>query len=143
MSIKRINKELKDIINESPVNYNATPVSDEDLMLWQAVVLGPDGSEYENGTFFLRVKFPETYPFKPPGVVFTTPILHPNINSHGSLNLDVLRDHWSPALTISKILLSIHSLLTDPNPDDPLVPELAKLYKQDRKKYETKVKQHS
>ena len=93
---KRLNKELKDMMDESPVNYSATPVNEEDLMLWQAVIFGPNNTEYENGTFFLRVQFPLNYPFKPPIVHFVTPILHIDINSHGYFERPVVTsfDHF-------------------------------------------------
>ena len=57
--------------------------------------------------------------------------------------MDILKDNWSPALTISKVLLSISSLLTDPNPDDPLVPDIAKQYKSDRKAYEQTAREYT
>ncbi len=143
MALKRLNKELVSLVNESPVGYFAEPVSEENLYLWQGCLLGPDDSEYAGGTFYVRILFPGSYPFRPPKVKFETPILHCNINSSGSTNLDILHGQWSPALTVSKLLLSLHSLLTDPNADDPLVPDLAMLYKRDRKAYEQKVKEHT
>ena len=98
--------------------------------------MGPEDSPYSGGVFFLNIVFPPDYPFKPPKVTFTTKIYHCNINSNGSICLDILKDQWSPALTISKVLLSISSLLTDANPDDPLVPEIANLYKTNRESHD-------
>jgi len=134
MALKRINKELMDLGRDPPAQCSAGPVGD-DLFHWQATIMGPPDSPYQGGVFFLTIHFPTDYPFKPPKVAFTTRIYHPNINSNGSICLDILRSQWSPALTISKVLLSICSLLCDPNPDDPLVPEIARIYKTDREKY--------
>ncbi|KAI5100737.1 ubiquitin-conjugating enzyme E2 D2 [Silurus meridionalis] len=134
MALKRIHKELHDLGRDPPAQCSAGPVGD-DMFHWQATIMGPNDSPYQGGVFFLTIHFPTDYPFKPPKVAFTTRIYHPNINSNGSICLDILRSQWSPALTISKVLLSICSLLCDPNPDDPLVPEIARIYKTDREKH--------
>lgn len=131
MSLKRINKELLDLTKDPPTNCSAGPIGD-DLFHWQATIIGASDSPYEGGIFNLNIYFPADYPFKPPKVTFMTKIYHCNINSNGGICLDILKDAWSPALTISKVLLSICSLLTDPNPDDPLVIEIAKLYRENR-----------
>jgi len=135
MASKRILKELKDLQKDPPTSCSAGPVA-EDMFHWQATIMGPPDSPYAGGVFLVTIHFPPDYPFKPPKVAFRTKVFHPNINSNGSICLDILKEQWSPALTISKVLLSICSLLTDPNPDDPLVPEIAHMYKTDRQKYE-------
>ncbi|XP_029962925.1 ubiquitin-conjugating enzyme E2 D4-like [Salarias fasciatus] len=140
MALKRIQRELNDFKKDPPASCSAGPVG-EDMFHWQATITGPSDSPYSGGVFFLTVNFPTDYPFKPPKVAFTTKIYHPNINSNGSICLDILRSQWSPALTVSKVLLSICSLLCDPNPDDPLVPDIAHIYKSDRSKYNKMAKE--
>ncbi|KLO09854.1 ubiquitin-protein ligase [Schizopora paradoxa] len=141
MALKRINKELADLGRDPPSSCSAGPEDETDMFSWQATIMGPGDSPYAGGVFFLRINFPTDYPFKPPKVSFITKIYHPNINNNGSICLDILKEQWSPALTVSKVLLSICSMLTDPNPDDPLVPEIAQLYKTDRQLYEKNAKE--
>ena len=138
----RIKKELKDLQHDPPANCSAGPVSnrDEDFQRWTATIMGPCDSPYAGGVFYLDVKFPDDYPFDPPKVSFRTKIYHPNINSRGGICLDILKDQWTPALTISKVLLSICALMTEPNPDDPLVGDIADLYVQDRAAYDDKAR---
>ena len=125
-TVRRINCELKDMTESAPSNCSAGPISD-DIFKWQATIIGPEGTPYEGGVFYVRIDFPTDYPFKPPKMMFLTKIYHCNINSAGGICLDILKDQWSPAPTISKVLLSICSLLDEPNPNDPLVPEIADL----------------
>jgi len=135
MALKRIQKELQDLAIDPPASCSAGPVGD-DLFHWTATIMGPDDSPFSGGVFFLDLHFPADYPFKPPKIQFTTKVYHPNINKNGSICLDILKDQWSPALTVSRVLLSISSLLTDPNPDDPLVPEIAHQFKTNKAAYE-------
>jgi ubiquitin-conjugating enzyme E2 D/E len=128
---KRLQAELKEIITNPPTNCSAGPIGDN-LFEWQATIIGPEGSPYRGGIFYLKIDFPDNYPFKPPKIVFTTKIYHCNINSNGAICLDILKNQWSPALTISKVLLSICSLMDDANPNDPLVHEIADLLKKNK-----------
>ncbi|XP_055333003.1 ubiquitin-conjugating enzyme E2 E1-like [Paramacrobiotus metropolitanus] len=134
-SAKRLQKELSDITLDPPPNCSAGPKGDN-LYEWVSTILGPPGSVYEGGIFFLDIHFSPDYPFKPPKVVFKTRIYHCNINSQGTICLDILKDNWSPALTISKVLLSICSLLTDCNPADPLVGSIAQQYINNREEHD-------
>jgi len=132
---KRIQKELAEFQKDPPSNCSAGPKGDN-IFEWSATLMGPPDSPYAGGIFSLDIVFPVDYPFKPPKVSFVTKIYHCNINANGNICLDILKDQWSPALTISKVLLSISSLLTDANPNDPLVPQIANEYIRNRSLFE-------
>jgi len=134
-TLKRIQKELKEI-TENPPYHCSAGILEENIYNWSASIIGPENSPYKGGIFKLLINFPEDYPFHPPKIRFVTKIYHCNVNNSGGICLDILKDQWSPALTISKILLSICSLMDDPNPDDPLMPEIADLYKNHRIKHD-------
>lgn len=134
-SVKRLMKEFENIKKDDTLSISAKPVSDTNLFEWIATIIGPKDTPYEGGIFNLEIKFPNEYPFRPPKIKFVTKIYHPNINMKGEICLDILRDRWSSALTIRTVLLSISSLLDSPNPDDPLVSEIANLYKRNHSRY--------
>ena len=133
-SIARLKRELELIQKNPPLNCSAGLV-DDDIYHWKATLIGPPDSPYEGGVFELDIQFSDKYPFKPPKIKFLTKIYHPNINKEGLICVDILKTNWSPVLTTSKVLLSISSLLTDANPDDPLEPDIAIEYKKNHQSY--------
>ena len=132
--MNRLFKESTEIKKDPPHNISASPKNDN-LFEWEAVLIGPSETPYQDGIFYLDIFIPQDYPMKPPNIIFKTKIYHPIINHSGNICLDILKNSWSPSLTISKLLLSICSLLNEPNVDDPLVPEIAKLFNENNKLY--------
>jgi ubiquitin-conjugating enzyme E2 D/E len=132
--MRRLQKELEEIKTDPPSNCSAG-LKDDNIYEWEATIIGPGDSPYSGGIFRLSMLFSNDFPFKPPRVKFITKILHPNIDEYGNICLDILNQNWSPVLNVSKLLLSISSLLTDPNADDPLNPEIADVYKTDNPKF--------
>lgn len=130
---RRIKQELRQIA-DSRDGFGADLV-DDDLFHWQGTLFGPTGTPYEGGVFFLTVRFPDTYPFDPPRVTFTTRVYHVNISPAGSICLDLLNAAWNPGLSVHKILMAVADLMKHPNTSDPLVPELAHLHDTDLELY--------
>ncbi|KAL2484600.1 SUMO-conjugating enzyme UBC9 [Abeliophyllum distichum] len=130
---KRILKDLKDIQKDPPPSIIAGPATD--LFHWQAAIMGPQDCPYAGGIFLLTIYFPLNYPFWLPKIVFKTKVFHPNIDSNGTI-CPAMFEERHPALTISKVLLIIFALLADPVLNDPLVPEIAYIYKTDKNRYE-------
>ncbi|CAG2170938.1 unnamed protein product [Oppiella nova] len=131
-ALKRINKEVHELRTDPPPGCTAGPLTpNTDPFLWEATIAGPPDSPYESGVFKLSIQFPREYPFKPPHVSMTTRVYHPNILSNG-ICLDTLKTQWSSALTIAK-----------PNPDDPLAPNVAHVYRTDPLKFNRTAKQYT
>ncbi|XP_005180823.1 uncharacterized protein LOC101899468 [Musca domestica] len=110
---------------------------DKQNTYWQASILGPPGSPYEGGKFFIFIFFPERYPMIPPTVRFLTKILHPNVSRHGDVGIDIFQHKWSLALNVSKVLLSVQSLLTDPYTEVCMEPDLGYMYEHNRCRFES------
>ncbi|CAK9061583.1 unnamed protein product [Durusdinium trenchii] len=117
--VKRLRKEQRDF-DLAGWNFDLAPVEDEDIEplsdTWSATFQGPMGTPYENGLFRLKIRIPEDYPFRPPRINFETKVWCPHVNPrHGSIELDLLSDHWSPALSLAKVIASIIGLLEAPS----------------------------
>jgi len=142
--LNRIKKELKDCQKDGEKNQaglTVKVVDETNLMHWNATIKGPVGTPYENGVFTVDINLPSDYPFVPPKMKFITKVWHPNISSEsGAICLDILKNEWSPALTVRTALISLQALLSAPEPDDPQDAVVAKQYKESRAEYESTAK---
>ncbi|RYG63226.1 ubiquitin-conjugating enzyme E2 [archaeon] len=137
---KRLLRDFKRLQKDPPSGIQAAPL-DNNVMTWQAVIIGPDDTPWEGGTFRLVLDFSEDYPNRPPVVRFVSRLFHPNVYSDGKICLDILQNQWSPIYDISAILTSIQSLLSDPNPASPANAEASQLFERDRREYNQRVRQ--
>ncbi|UJR19160.1 hypothetical protein I4U23_022290 [Adineta vaga] len=135
--LKRLNLQYQQFLKDPAPSCCAQPKDlENDPTHWIAYIDGPQQTPYANGRFHLTIDFSCDYPFKPPTVRFITPIYHPNISTKGEICLDILHSQWSPALSIRALLLSISSLITDPNLDHGLNREALKYYQTDIQQFE-------
>jgi len=126
------NNDIPDIIRKVEINDN--------LYKTHFVYLnGPKDTPFENGVFKIGVIMPTEYPYKAPKMWFETKVYHPNIAGDGTICIDILKDQWSAALRLTTVFLSLSSLLANPNPNDPLEPEIATEYRNNRERYNQNV----
>jgi len=127
---KRLQAELMGLCKQksAETGISAFPCRDRGIMVWNAQINGPKGTPYEGMEFKLSLRFPTNYPFAPPTVRFETPCFHPNVDTYGNICLDILKETWSSTYGVNTVLLSVQSLLGDPNNDSPLNTHAAQLW---------------
>lgn len=142
-NFKKFNEEIQAKIkngDDDIVFSEVGPASENDISEWKGYLHGPKDSPYFGGKFELRIKFGASFPFQAPSISFNCKMYHPNIDTSGKICVDILNSTWVPAMTLDKILLSLSSLLTDPNPSSPLNGDAASYYQKDRKAYDERVR---
>ncbi|ORX87042.1 hypothetical protein BCR32DRAFT_198328 [Anaeromyces robustus] len=144
--LSRMKREIQMLEEEPPHGIYCWP-SETNMRHLHAQIRGYEKTPYENGIFKLDIHIPDRYPFEPPHVQFKTPIYHPNVDNDGRICLDILKlppkGSWKPSLNISTVLTSISVLMQDPNPDDPLLTEIASEYKSNYPLFVIKAKDYT
>lgn len=129
--VGRVQKEIVDIGRDRTSGVSVELSRSETGALQRLVgrLPGPKDTPYEGGIFYVDIELADAYPFVPPKARFITKVWHPNISSaSGAICLDILKDQWTPALTLKTVLLSLQALLSTPQPDDPQDAVVARQY---------------
>ncbi|KAK9334052.1 ubiquitin-conjugating enzyme/RWD-like protein [Lipomyces doorenjongii] len=125
---KRLQSELMQLMMSNVPGISAFPVSDSNLCQWTGTISGPEGTFYEGLTYKISMTFPPNYPYHAPVIRFVSPMWHPNVDMSGNICLDILKEKWSAIYNVQTILLSLQSLLGEPNNASPLNAQAADLW---------------
>lgn len=127
LSHSRLQKELMLLMMSADKGISAFP-DGENIFRWIGTISGPEETFYSGHKYRLQLEFPNSYPYAAPAVKFLTPCFHPNIDSSGAICLDILKEKWSALYDVRTILISIQSLLSEPNNESPLNVTAAQLW---------------
>ncbi|KAK6314184.1 ubiquitin-conjugating enzyme E2 R2 [Coregonus clupeaformis] len=141
-SQKALMLEMKSLQEEPVEGFRITLVDESDLYNWEVAIFGPPNTHYEGGYFKARIKFPIDYPYSPPAFRFLTKMWHPNIYENGDVCISILHppvddpqsgelasERWNPTQNVRTILLSVISLLNEPNTFSPANVDASVMYR--------------
>ncbi|CAK9822110.1 Ubiquitin-conjugating enzyme E2 T [Anthophora retusa] len=139
----RLKREIEQL-NKTPIDGISCYSKSDNFENFIATIIGPNGSPYSGYVFQLSIDIPAQYPFEPPRIIFQTPIYHPNIDNKGRICMDLLnmppKGSWKPTIGLKNLLDAVQCLLGNPNPDDPLMADIAQEYKFNKQEFERKAK---
>ncbi|VDO03074.1 unnamed protein product [Rodentolepis nana] len=127
-----LRKQLNDLNKNGTEGFSAGLIDDDNIFRWQVLIMGPADTIYDGGCFKALLEFPQDYPNRPPKMQFITDMWHPNISATGNVCISILHDpgedrfgyerpeeRWLPVHTVESIIMSVISMLAEPNPDSP------------------------
>ncbi|RPB08413.1 ubiquitin-conjugating enzyme [Morchella conica CCBAS932] len=151
---KRLLKEYKALLRESPEGIVAGPVDESNLFEWECLIQGPDETPFEGGVFPATLSFPKDYPLNPPKMKFTCEMFHPNVYKDGTVCISILHspgddpnqyedasERWSPIQSVEKILISVMSMLAEPNDESGANIDASKVWRDNKEEYSRRVRQ--
>lgn len=143
-NLRRLINEVKLLARNEKVNsvYFKIDQVGENMYHWEGIVYGPDDSLYQGYGYKVDIELPNDYPQSALKIKFVTPIQHINVNKDGNICMDILKNEWTSTQSMTSVLISLVSLLSNPNTEDPFNSDLAELYNSDKKAYEKKIKSH-
>jgi len=140
------------LFNDDPIDNVSIGFDSENVFLWNIILIGPKDTPYEGGIFNAKLKFPNTYPNYPPELIFINDIYHPNIYEDGRVCISILHppgddkwgyesaaERWRPVHSVNSIMLSIISMLSEPNDDSPANIDAGKIWREDKKLFQHNV----
>lgn len=142
-------------LNKNPIDLVSVGLTDdEDVYDWEVMIMGPDGTLFEGGFFKARLTFPKDFPNMPPAMKFVSEMWHPNVYEDGKVCISILHppgedamnsqesaeERWRPILGVEQILISVISMLSDPNDESPANLDAAVMWRNDRAAFKKKVR---
>lgn len=153
-ALKRLMAEYKQLTLNPPEGIVAGPMNEENFFEWEALIMGPEDTCFEFGVFPAILSFPLDYPLSPPKMRFTCEMFHPNIYPDGRVCISILHapgddpmgyessaERWSPVQSVEKILLSVVSMLAEPNDESGANVDASKMWRDDREQFYKVAKQ--
>lgn len=155
-ALRRLMTEYKQLTSQGSPDgmFTAGPITEDDFFTWEALIVGPKDTPFEGGVFSAKLVFPSDYPLSPFKMKFEPPLFHPNIYPDGNVCISILHapgddplmyesasERWSPVQSVEKVLLSVISMLAEPNLESGANIDCCKLYRDNRKEYERLVRE--
>ncbi|KAK8391005.1 hypothetical protein O3P69_016982 [Scylla paramamosain] len=141
-AVRALSLEYRGLQDEPVEGFCVKLLNDDNLFEWEVAIFGPPDTLYQGGYFKAHVKFPPDYPYSPPSVRFLTKVWHPNVYENGDLCISILHppvddpqsgelpcERWNPTQNVRTVLLSVISLLNEPNTYSPANVDASVMYR--------------